>query len=96
MPQHIIDILEMIQVNETNARFPVQALCAAKHHADTIFQQGAIRQACQGVMKCHVRDLALLQIGLGNIPQHAADPRRRDHDKPAIEPVVLPNQRRGS
>ncbi len=69
----VVDFLEVIEVDETD-RDPVRTPAGhARGNLDAVFQQDPVGQVGQRIVQRHVGDLLLVQVGLGDVAQHAAD-----------------------
>jgi hypothetical protein len=69
----VVDVLEVVEIDEAH-RDPILAAAGQLDGlADAVFQQHPVGQAGEGVVQRHVGDVTFLQVGLGDVPQDAAD-----------------------
>ena len=90
----VVHMLEVVQVHKAQRHLVPTALGRAQGNLATVFEQHAVGQAGQRIVQGHMGDMALHQVALGNVPQHAAHTAYRartqlTHHKAVFHPHIF-------
>ncbi len=100
MPQRVVEILEVVQVDKQQSPPPPTTLARRHRLPQPLQQQASIRQFRQRIVERQMPDLILRCLGIGNIPCHGKDARhalqlnqRCRHQPPEYLAVLPPEAR---
>ena len=75
MPERVVDVLEVVDVEEQHADPRVRAPGAVERHPETVEEQGPVGEAGQRVVERHVGEADLEALALDRVAQRSADER---------------------